>query len=74
MRHKHIQRTRTTRLHLRDILLPQAELLVDAQDILPNGQRGHAVRVVRNTAERLGALACGEGLPPGFCAAVAGVY
>lgn len=48
------------RLHLRDVLLAQPELLVQPEHILPDQQRGHAVRVVRHAAERLCALARGE--------------
>ena len=49
-------RTRTTRLHLRDVLLAEAELLVDAKHVLADGEGRHAVHVVRDTAEQLGAL------------------
>ena len=57
------RRTRTTGLHLRDVLLPQAELLVDTKYVLADGQGGHAVNVVRNTPKQLRALASGERLP-----------
>ena len=67
-------RTRTARLDLRDVLLAQAELLVDAQHVLPDRQRRHAVRVVRDAAERLRALARRERLPPSLGTALAGVH
>ena len=67
-------RTRTTRLDLRDVLLAQAQLLVDAQHVLPDRQRRHAVRVVRDTAERLRALARRERLPPSLGTALASVH
>ena len=68
------RRTRATSLHLRDVLLPQAELLVDTKHVLADGQGGHAVDVVRNTAEQLRALASGERLPPRLSAAVARMH
>ena len=64
------RRTRTTGLHLRDVLLPQAELLVDTKYVLADGQGGHAVNVVRNTPKQLRALASGERLPPRLSTAV----
>ena len=42
----------------------EVQLAVDTEDILAHRERGHAVRVVRNTTQ-LGALASEEGLPPG---------
>lgn len=58
------QRTRSTSLHLGDVLLPQPEVLVDTEHVLPHGQTGHTVRVVRNTTEDLCILSGRERLPP----------
>ncbi len=66
--------TRPTGLDLRDVLLPQAELLVDTEQVLSDGQRGHAVDVVRDTAEQRRALAGGERLPPRLSTAVTRMY
>ena len=65
--------TRTTSLNLRNVLLPQTKLLVDTKHVLADGQRGHAVHVVGNTTERLGALASSERLPPSVRSARTGV-
>ena len=43
-------------------------MLVDAEDVLSHVERGHAVCVVRHTAQLCGRLACGERLPPRVCA------
>lgn len=65
---------RSTRLDLRDILLPDTKLLVDTNDVLPDTKRGHAVRVVGDTTKVLCALSSREGLPPGLGTTVAGVH
>ena len=44
-------------LDLGDLLLLEAELAVDAEDVLPDRQTGHAERIVRHAAELLSALA-----------------
>ena len=49
-------------------------MLVDAQDVLADGQRRHAVHVVRDATEQLRALAGRERLPPGVGTAVARVH
>ena len=54
---------RTARLDLGDVLFPQTELAVDAEDVLPDRQAGHAERVVRDAAQLLGALARREAAP-----------
>lgn len=59
-------------LHLRHIRLSQTQLRINPNNVLPHRQTRHAVRVVRDPAERV-AFACCEGLPPGFGAAFAGV-
>ena len=53
-----------TSLHLRDVRLLQAEVLVDAQHVLAHAERGHTVRVVRHTTQLRSGIACGERLPP----------
>lgn len=64
---------RTSRLDFCDILFAQAELLVDSEDELPDRKRGHAICVVRDTAESGSRLACREGLPPPICPTLASV-
>lgn len=59
-----------TRLDFRDIFLAQSELLVDADNVLSNTQRSHAISIVRDTAEVLCALSGREGLPPSLGTAV----
>jgi hypothetical protein len=63
----------TSRLDLCDVFFTQAELLVDSEDVLPDRNRGHAVCVVRDTAESGSRLACREGLPPLICPTLASV-
>lgn len=64
---------RSACLDLCDILLAQAKLLVEPEDVLPDGYRGHAIRVVRDAAETGSSLARRERLPPGVCPARASV-
>ena len=63
------KRTRTTSLHLRDVLLVQPKLLVDAEYILADGECRRAVHVMRDDAEQLGAIPGRERLPPRLRAA-----
>ena len=64
---------RPARLDLCDILLAQAKLLVEAEDVLPDRYRGHAIRVVRDAAEASSGLSRRERLPPRVCPARASV-
>jgi hypothetical protein len=64
---------RTSRLDLCDVFFAQAELLVDSEDVLPDRNRSHAIRVVRDAAESGSRLACREGLPPLVCPTLASV-
>ncbi len=65
---------RTSCLHFGDIFLPQSELLVNADNVLPYAERGHTVCVVWHTTEMLCALSSSERLPPGFGATVTSMY
>lgn len=64
---------RTACLDLCDVLFAQAKLLVEPQDVLPDRNRSHAIRVVRDAAESSSGLARCERLPPRVCPALAGV-
>lgn len=67
-------RTRSSSLNLCDILLPEAELLVDSQYVLTNRQRSHAIGVMWYTTKGLCALSSSEGLPPSFGATVTSMH
>ena len=66
--------TRTASLHLRDVLLPQSELLVDTQHILTDGERRHAVDIVWDTTKQFCTLPGGERLPPRISTTSTGVH
>jgi hypothetical protein len=66
--------TRTSSLHLRDILLPQPKLFIDSKHILSDRQRGHSIRVMWHTSDSLCALSGGERLPPSLGATTASVH
>ncbi|KAI3480571.1 hypothetical protein L1887_57291 [Cichorium endivia] len=55
----------TARLDLGDLLLPETEHAVDADNVLAHRERSHAPDVVRHTTQSGGGLAGGERLPPG---------
>jgi len=60
---------RATSLDLCDILLAQTKLFVETEDVLPDGDRSHSIRVMRNATESGGRLARRERLPPRVCPA-----
>ena len=66
--------TRSSGLHLRDILLPQPKLFIDSKHILSNRQRGHSIRVMRHTSDSLCALSGCERLPPSLGPTTASMY
>ena len=70
-REKH---TRSSSLHLRDILLPQPKLFINSEHILSDRQRSHSIRVMWNTSDGLCALSGGERLPPSLSATIASVH
>jgi len=53
-----------TGLNFGDLALGEVKVLIRSDDILADGERGHAIGVVRNTTELLGALSGRERLPP----------
>jgi len=58
-------------LDLCDVLFAQTKLLVESKDVLPDRNRSHAVRVMRDTTESSSRLACRKRLPPLVCSTLA---
>src|SRR6267142_686180 len=64
---------RSACLELCYILLSQTTLLVEPEEVLPDGYRGHAICIVRDAAETGSTLSRRERLPPRVCPARASV-
>ena len=66
--------TRSSGLHLRDILLSQPKLFIDSKHKLSNRQRGHSICVMRHTSDFLCTLSGGERLPPSLGTTITSMY